>query len=176
MAQAGDPVTALRVEFSPPDWIEKRMGNAHLGQGQHLTLGLNAVRQTDLELPKLAPESRLLLGADLSFHQQTLSLAAEYLRLQRDNAIEITTTGWYAQAGYYFSSHHLEPALRIGQIDRDRPDSSTRIFTAALNWYIEAHSFKFQTALTHYKFDDNGREVTTQDNKTTLLIQNQIYF
>ena len=176
VAQAGDPVTALRVEFSPPDWIEKRMGNAHLGQGQHLTLGLNAVRQTDLKLTNLAPESRLLLGADLSFHQQNLSLAAEYLRLQRDNAIEITTTGWYAQAGYYFSSRRLEPALRFGQIDKGLPNSSTRIFTTALNWYIEAHSFKFQIALTHHKFDQNAREVTDKDSKTTLLIQNQIYF
>ena len=88
--------------------MAKRLAaEAHLGQGQHLTLGLTAVRQTDLALTNLTPESRLLLGVDLSFHQQNLSLAAEYLRLQRDNASEITTAGWYAQAGYYFSSHHL---------------------------------------------------------------------
>jgi hypothetical protein len=172
------PVTALRLEFSPPSWIEKRQGDAHLGTGRHLVLGFNTAYQGNLELTNLPPERRLLLGTDLSFHHQSLSLGAEYLFMQRDNTTRTETTGWYAQAGYFINSHHLEPAFRLGRIiqNSNTPNTQTRIFTAGLNWYIDSHNLKFQTTLTHHLFDKNAREVTNKDSKTTLQIQNQLYF
>ncbi len=174
----GTPVAALRVELSPSGWVEKRKSDAHLGAGRHLSFGLNGVWQDDLKLTAISPERRLLLGADLSFHQESLSFGGEYIYMQRDGAARAETSGWYAQAGYYIKSRKIEPAVRIGLIDKDAniPDDRTRIFTGGLNWYIEAHALKFQANISHHRFDKNAREVTDKSSKTVLQLQNQIYF
>ena len=176
--QTGNPVTALRIELSPPGWVEKRQSDAHLGTGRHLSLGLNGVWQDGLELTTIGRERRLLLGADLSFHRESLSLGAEYLYMQRESTTRVEPAGWYLQAGYFIKSRNLEPAARIGLVDKNTntPDAKTRIFTAGLNWYIEAHALKLQSNITHYRFGKNAREVSDKSSKTIFQLQNQIYF
>ena len=176
--QNGTPVTALRLELSPPGWIEKRKSDAHLGTGRHLTFGLNIVWQDDLELTAIGRERRLLFGGDLSFHRENLSIGTEYIYMQRDGAARSETSGWYAQAGYFIKNRNLEPAARIGLIDKDldTPDAKARTFTVGLNWYIEAHDLKLQANINHHRFDKNAREIRDKNSKTILQLQNQIYF
>jgi phosphate-selective porin OprO and OprP len=175
---SGDPITGLRLEFSPPGWGEGRSSDSHLGQGRHLTLGFNGFRQTGLELADLGAEERLLLGTDLSFHQQGFSLGAEYLYMERDGGDKRKTEGWYVQAGYFIKSVNLEPALRWGLVDPDTDASNdqTRVLNAGLNWYIEGHALKIQAGLSRHRFDRNARQVLNKSSKTVFHLQNQIYF
>ena len=174
----GNLGTVLRLELSPPGWIEKRKSASHLGAGRHLSLGLNGAWQDDIELETIGAERRLLLGADLSFHHRGLSLATEYIYMQRDGSTRIETGGWYVEGGYFLNGLNIEPAVRYGLIDRDAngTDDKARVFTGGVNWYVEGHALKIQANIAHHSFDRNAREVRDEGGKTVLQIQNQLYF
>lgn len=178
VSKSGDPAGVLRIEWSPPDWIEKRKSDSHQGLGQHLMLGLNAVWQNDIELQDIGSENRLLLGADLSYHRRALSLQSEYIYMRRDAASESEMSGWYLQGSYFFKGRQLEPAVRFDFIDKNNAveDDQTKIFTGGINWYIEGHALKVQANIFHHIFADNAREVRDEGSKTGIQIQNQIYF
>jgi phosphate-selective porin len=126
----------------------------------------------------IGKESRLLLGADLSYHRESLSLQGEYIHMQRDGIAELELNGWYVQGGYFLKNRHIEPAFRFDLIDKndDKDDDQTKIFTGGINWYIEGHALKVQANIFHHIFAANAREVSGESSKTGVQIQNQIYF
>ncbi len=175
---SGDPGGVVRLEWSPPGRAEGRKSDSHQGIGQHLTLGMNGAWQNDIELEDIGKESRLLLGTDLSYHRESLSLQAEYIYMKRDAVDEIELSGWYVQGGYFFKNWQIEPAVRFGLLDKnaDVDADRTKVFTGGLNWYLEGHALKVQANVFHYVFDRNAREVLNEGSKTGVQIQNQIYF
>src|SRR3972149_893900 len=68
--RAGELVVG-RIELSPPGWVEAKKSDAHLGKGKHLTLGVNAAQQNNIEYKENAfDEDRKLAGFDLSAHYE----------------------------------------------------------------------------------------------------------
>jgi hypothetical protein len=178
VVKSGDPGFVGRIELAPAGWIEGRKSGSHLGRGRHLSLGLNGIFQNGLELEDLGKERRFLLGADLSFHLESLTLGAEYMYINRDSAVQIEPSGWYVQGGYFFKKLKLEPAVRFGVADQDAnsKDVGTKIFSGGVNWYIAGHDLKVQANIFHHVFDKGVREVTDEGSKTGLRIQHQMYF
>jgi hypothetical protein len=179
VVQSGNPGVVGRIEYAPlKGWVEGRKSDSHLGQGRHLSLGLNGVFQSGIELEDLGKERRFLLGADLSFHHKNISLLTEYMYMNRDSGVEIEPSGWYVQGGYFIEGLNIEPAVRFDTVNKDAnlADVRTKTFTGGLNWYIAGHDLKFQANIFHQVFDKGAREVTEQGTKTGLQIQNQMYF
>jgi len=176
--RTGDPAFAGRIELAPAGWIESRKSDSHLGQGRHLTLGLNGAFQSGLELEGMGRERRFLLGADFSFHRESVSLTGEYMYMNRASSARIEPGGWYVQGGYFIQGLKLEPAIRFATTERDANLAAqrTKVFTGGVNWYIAGHDLKVQANISHYIFARGIREVPGQGSKTGLQIQNQMYF
>ena len=166
-----------RLVFSPVGWLEVKQMESHLGEGRHLSLGLNAAVQNGIEFAG-ATEDRMLWGGDLSFHKNGLTLAIEYLSLNRSSDADSSPTGWYAQAGYYLSDVNLEPAIRLERYDPDLPGGKDAITTyrGGLNWYREGHNLKFLLNLVHTHYQQQVSEVDGASSRTLLQLQNQLYF
>lgn len=178
VVESGDPGFVGRIEFSPAGWIEARKSESHLGRGRHLGLGLNSAFQSGIGLADIGEERRFLLGADLSFHLESISLQTEYMYMERDGTTRIEPSGWYVQGGYYIKRFRLEPAARFGRVDgdRNRDDDQTRIFSGGVNCYLRGHDLKIQANIFRQSFDKNAREVANRDAKTGFRLQGQMYF
>ncbi|MCH8991584.1 MAG: hypothetical protein IIA44_07550 [Acidobacteria bacterium] len=172
-----NPGFVARFEYSPGSWIEGRQSDSHLGVGRHLTVAANAALQRGIEF-ETGRENRLVMGGDISFHRQALSLQVEYLRVDRDGPSDLSPAGWYIQAGYYLAALKLEPALRYERFDADLPDGSdvTTVHTVGLNWYRHGHDLKFAANIVHSRFQGAVRQIDTSASRTVVQVQSQMYF
>ncbi|MBZ0220997.1 MAG: OprO/OprP family phosphate-selective porin [Candidatus Methylomirabilis sp.] len=178
------PLYAARVELSPPGWVEKSKSDAHLGKGQHLTLGANIVNQDGIEYKENGfEEDRTLLGFDISGHLNGLTAQFEYNAWEVDSsdpAVGATKPrGWYAQAGYFIDGPNIEPVARYEVYDQDSnaADKEEKITTLGVNWYGKGHSLKVGANWVRHEFDKNASgKLTNADSKDLFQVQAQMYF
>lgn len=177
------PLIVARVELSPPGWVEKKKSDAHLGKGQHLTLGANVASQSGIEYQAVGfEEDRTLLGFDLSGHYKGFTGQFEYNSWDIDSTdpaiAEKKPKGWYAQAGYFIDGLNIEPVARYEVYDHDSTaaNKEEKVRTVGVNWYGKGHSFKVGANWVHHEFDSGVLEVTGDDSKDVYQVQAQVYF
>lgn len=181
-----DPLYVGRVELSPPGWAEKSKSDAHLGTGQHLTLGLNAANQSKIEYSVATndySEDRTLWGVDLSGHYKGLTAQFEYNNWKIDSddpaVADVKPKGWYAQAGYFIDGLNIEPVARYEVYDQDSNSSEKKEqdTTVGINWYGKGHSFKVGANWVHTKYETNASgKLADDDKKDIYQLQAQMYF
>ncbi|MBI5884965.1 MAG: hypothetical protein HZB85_00035 [Deltaproteobacteria bacterium] len=179
-------LTVARVELSPPGLAEDKKSDAHLGQGSHLTLGINAARQGGIEYDTAVAnkETRTLRGLDLSGHYKGFTMQFEWNEWKIDSTDPgvsgITPRGWYAQAGWFIDSKglNIEPVGRYESYNQDshsvgRGEVDT---TVGLNWYLKGHSLKAGVNWVHTRYGGNAAGRLANDNsKDVLQVQAQLY-
>ncbi len=180
-----NPLYVARVELSPPGWIEKSKSDAHLGSGQHVTLGLNYANQSSIEYSTTADnrESRILKGFDLSGHYKGVSAQIEFNEWKVESSDRAVANshpkGWYAQAGYFIEAVNVEPVARYEVYDEDskQRDKAEKDTTLGLNWYGKGHSLKVGLNWLNTKYDTNAAgKLTNDDKKNVYQVQAQMYF
>ena len=177
-----NPVLAARVEISPPGWTEKSKSDAHLGKGQHLTLGLNYVNQGGIEYSATGEEDRSLWGLDISGHYEGLTAQFEYNEWDIDSSnatVSKTPKGWYAQAGYFIDGPNIEPVARYEVYDQnsDAANMEERITTVGVNWYGKGHSMKVGANWVHHEYEESATgKLVDDDSKDIYQVQAQLYF
>lgn len=177
-------LSVARLELSPPGFAEKKKSDAHLGMGQHLTLGLNIAHQGGIAYDTAADnkESRTLRGFDISGHYAGFTGQFEWNEWKIDSTDPSVATvnprGWYAQAGYYIDSLNIEPVARYESYNQNTKAVSKgeKNTSAGLNWYLKGHSLKAGVNWVHTKYDVNAAGALTSDhNKDVLQVQMQMY-
>ena len=185
-----NPLYVGRVELSPPGWVEKSKSDAHLGKGQHLSLGVNVASQSSIEYAQIAPataednrEHRTLKGIDLSGHYKGLTAQFEYNDWKietSDRAVPNShPKGWYGQAGYYIEDLNVEPVARYEIYDQDskKPEMAEKNSTVGVNWYGKGHSFKVGLNWVRTRYEDKASGRLINDNrKNVYQLQGQMYF
>lgn len=182
--QTSGPLYVARVEVSPPGFVEKSKSDAHLGQGQHVTLGFSYAAQNSIKYQTATTsEDRTLMGADISAHFGGLTLQGEYIAWKTDyeTATDKEPKGWYAQAGYFIPGMNIEPVARYETYDHDgnTADKKETDTTFGVNWYGKGHSFKVGANWVHTSFDKKASDLTGTDpklSKDVYQIQAQMYF
>lgn len=172
-----------RVEFSPPGWVESSQSDAHLGKGQHLTIGADYVTQKGIEYKGNGDEEdRTLTGFDISGHWNALTGQVEYNAWKvesTDATRSIEPKGWYAQAGYFLDGPDIEPVIRYEVYDQDsnKDDKQEKTTTLGVNWYGKGHSFKVGLNWAHTAYDASASGVLANDDKKDVYqVQAQMYF
>ena len=175
---------AVRVELSPPGWVENSKSDAHLGKGKHLTLGANWAAQGGIEYAGNSfEEDRTLWGLDLSGHWQGLTAQVEYNAWKEDfsdpSKADKEPRGWYAQVGYFLPNLNVEPAVRyeIYEQDSNKTDTEQKTLTAGINWYLKGHSVKLSANYVMTEFEKNAKGFLANDDKQNVFqLQGQLYF
>lgn len=183
-AHSAGPLLIGRVEFSPTGYTEKKKSDAHLGQGRHLTVGLNYAFQNSIEFDENTfSQDRRLLGIDISGHLEELTLQFEYNSLKKesnDPAIaDVEPKGWYVQAGYFIPGRDIEPVVRYEIFDQDSNINASKeeITTIGLNWYPKGHTLKIGANLVHSEYETNATGYLINDDSSNILqVQGQFYF
>ena len=179
----GESAYIGRLEFSLPGWTEKSKSDAHLGNGKHMTFGVNAGTQQGLKAFGSAVETgRKLQGADFSMHIGGFTAQAEYNRwaVSQTGVASIDPQGWYAQVGYLIPGVNIEPVARYEIYDRDSnatTDKEDKITTIGFNWYFKGHSMKLGVNWAHTEFGaGNLTGSTPSTERDVYQIQTQVYF
>ncbi|MBI5970217.1 MAG: hypothetical protein HY884_03600 [Deltaproteobacteria bacterium] len=179
------PLYVARVEFSPPNFVEGKKSDAHLGSGRHLTLGLNYANQSSIEYSTTADnrESRILKGLDLSGHYNGLTAQFEFNEWKVETSDRAVANshpkGWYAQAGYFIEGINIEPAARyeIYNQDSKQRDMAEKDTTLGVNWYGKGHSLKAGLNWVNTKYETfAGGRLTNANKKNVYQLQAQMYF
>lgn len=176
----GGPALIGRIELSPPGFVEKGKSDAHLGKGQHMTLGLSYGSQQGAG-SATGTADYTLQGLDLSGHWQGLTAQAEYIEMKTESSTGSVTKpkGWYVQAGYFIPGINLEPAFRYENYDHDsnKANQTQKITTLGANYYLKGHSMKVGLNWVHHKFDTPALAKTTNDTSANVVqLQTQFYF
>ncbi len=182
--QKANPLYVARVELSPPGWVEKSKSDAHLGKGQHLTLGLNYAAQGGIEYKENGEEEdRSLIGADISAHYQGITAQFEYNTFEStstDSAVSDTKPrGWYLQAGYFINGLNIEPVARYEVYDQnsEADNKEEKNTTFGVNWYGKGHSLKVGANWVHTDYDSAASgALADADSKDVYQVQAQMYF
>lgn len=149
---------AGRLVAKPADWI---------------SIGVNAL--TSQDGTGTATEDRTVSGVDLQVKnlKRGCSLQGEYLRQRLEKTgPNVTSEGFYIQAGHFIVPEHLEVALKYEGYDADTAhvnQDDIRWTTIGLNFYIHGHDAKL---MANYIFKN---ERDSYDNNT-LLAQVQLRF
>ena len=178
------PFYGLRLEISPPGWIEGKKSDAHLGKGRHMTLGLHAAKQGSIEYNEnVSREDRTLAGFDLSGHYEGLTAQFEYngFKIESDDPAvgSKRPKGFYLQGGYFIAGPNIEPAFRyeVYDQDSDSSDKKEKTATVGVNWYLKGHSLKVGANWAHTKYDAGASgHLVNDDTKDVLQVQGQMYF
>lgn len=176
------PQMTMRLQWSPAHWKENRMSDAFLGQGRHFSIGTYAAIQNDIEYRGRAglrgSEDRSLFGADVSYHLNNVSLAAEWNSWQIADSSEITQAGWLVQGGYFFPSYNLEPVVRYEHFDTDvdRNETSVMKTTFGVNYYLRGHKLKWMLNYEHTRFDDAATFLRPDGNDSSQAIRATLQF
>lgn len=192
-----DPLYIARIEISPPGLVEASKSDAHLGKGQHVTLGLSYAGQKSIEYTNdnaaaaNESEDRTLMGADLSAHFGGLTLQTEYIAWKQDYTAAAKADkeprGYYVQAGYFIPGMNIEPVARYEIYDQDTnapagaDDTEEKNTIVGLNWYGKGHSYKIGVNWVHSEFGKNaksdvGVSGADTDKRDVYQIQAQVYF
>lgn len=178
-------VWIARAEFSPGmDWVEKGKSDAWLGQGQHLTLGVDYGSQSgakSVDSASIKAYDRSVMGLDLSGHVNNITFQAEYNRMtveEKSASKKVTPGGWYVQAGYFIPGLNLEPVIRYEDynLNGEIGNAHRKYTTIGANWYAQGHSMKFGVNLVQVKFDDNARIAANDGDAKVLQLQSQFYY
>ncbi|MBI5599688.1 MAG: hypothetical protein HY890_08155 [Deltaproteobacteria bacterium] len=181
--KAGTLLTG-RLELSPPGWTEDKKSDAHLGKGRHATAGVNYAVQDSIKYKENGyGEKRELFGFDLSGHYESLEAQFGYNGWKEaygDPALsDKAPEGWYAQAGWFFPSYSVEPAVRYEVYDQDSnaKDKKERSRTVGLNWYLKGHSAKLSANWVHTGYEKKAKGWFAADKDRDMVqVQGQIYF
>ena len=150
---------AGRLVAKPADWIK---------------IGVSGLTSTDGS--GSGEEDRTSYGIDLQIKnpKRGCSLQGEYLnqRLEKTGA-DVSSEGFYLQAGHFVVPKHLEVALKYEEYDSDTDVTNRddiRWTTVGLNFYIDGHDAKL---MANYIFKNEGDDGYDND---TLLAQVQLRF
>lgn len=176
-----------KVTFSPKGWTEGKQSDAHLGKGQHLTIGGHLAMQKSIKHQTFAgpgfgaEDDRTAWGIEVSGHVQNLTLQFEHISLKNtssNNLVQFKASGWYVQAGLFAPRGNAEVVARYEIFDENEnsPSNETETRTVGVNWYGKGHSYKVGFNWVHSQFDSNVREVGLEDEKNVFQTQAQFYF
>jgi phosphate-selective porin OprO/OprP len=182
--QTASPLLVGRVELSPPGWTEKSKSDAHLGKGQHLTLGANVASQSGIKYQTGGfEEDRSLWGVDLSGHYKGFTAQFEYNEWDIDSTDPMIAAkkpkGWYAQAGYFIEGPNVEPVARYEVYDQDSNSANKeeKVTTLGVNWYGKGHSFKVGANWLHHEFEAGASgKLASDDSRDIYQVQAQLYY
>jgi phosphate-selective porin OprO/OprP len=181
--RTSDPLVLGRIELSPPGMSERHKSDSHTGQGKHLTLGVDAAMQKNIEYTEaVGQEDRRLVGVDLSSHVGPLTLQGEARWWEITSSIPSHGTvrpyGVYGQAAYYLGVLGLEPCVRyeLWVEDSARAGARQKVLTLGLNAYLQRHSAKLQAAWVHQTFEAAATgALPGADAADVLQVQAQLY-
>lgn len=197
-----------RIEISPlgftgiPRLVEKKRDDTGIGEENHLTLGINAGLQDDIEYSIILDEDddsldatldTRLFGADLAGRYRlgtmgTLTGQAEYVTFERDFNYrdDEEPDGYYVQLGYLLPATilrgWLEPALRYEVFDHDRIENEgergtkERTFTAGFNHYLAKHQLKWSYNFVRTRFDDGVAEAVNDSTRDLHQVMLQLSY
>lgn len=165
---------ALRLEFSPPNMIEKKKDDTGVRKGKVLSIALYGGEVEGFDVDGIPNERGRVLGADffyrgsvkdLRFVLQGEVLKMDYKKTGRKEE------GWFLQGGvnFPFPVGRVEPALRYERQNVRYKNLKRKIFTLGLNHYIKAHSLKWSYNLILIDNSDGADQKVHQ-------IQAQVYF
>lgn len=183
--KSSSPMYVGRVELSPPGWVEKSKSDAHLGKGQHLTIGLDYAAQKDIEYSTTQDyqESRALWGADLSAHYKNISAQFEYnqwaIASSDPTVADSRPNGWYAQLGYFIDGLNIEPVGRYEVYDHNsqKINNEETVTTLGANWYGKGHSLKVGANWERHRFAGGlSSRLAHDDSQDKFQVQAQMYF
>lgn len=139
-----------------------------------IKVGVNGLTSTDGS--GSSEEDRTSYGIDLQIKnlKRGCSLQGEYLnqRLEKTGT-DVTSEGFYVQAGHFIVPKHLEVALKYEEYDSDTDVTNRddiRWTTVGLNFYIDGHDAKL---MANYIFKNEGDDSYDND---TFLAQAQLRF
>ncbi len=135
-------MVALRLEFSPPNWIEKKKDDTTIGKGRAISFGISYASNNNLKY-KNQNTYATFVGGDLFFRYKNLVFSGEYLKMEYKNFKK--EEGFYVQGGYLIRSLKLEPALRYEVIN-----NRTKILTFGINRYYLGHHLKWSFNVVNY--------------------------
>ncbi|MEK7880816.1 MAG: porin [Deltaproteobacteria bacterium] len=173
-----------RIELSPPGWVEAKKSDAHLGKGKHLTLGVSAAQQNDIEYKSglvYYDEDRKLTGIDVSAHYEGFTAQFERIGWTIDSSEPAVgkkePKGWYAQAGYFIAGPDIEPVARYEDYDQNSKvaNSKEKTTTVGLNWYPKGHSLKLGINRVHTTYE-SAVDLANDSSKDVYQVQGQFYF
>lgn len=176
-----------KVTYSPKGWTESKQSDAHLGKGQHFTIGGHLAMQKSIKHQTFvgpgfgAEDDRRTWGVEVSGHVKNVTLQYEYISLKNtstNNLVQFKASGWYIQGGFYEPGLNVELVARYEIFDENvnSPSYETETTTVGLNWYGKGHSYKVGFNWARSQFDSNVREVGLEDEKNVFQTQAQFYF
>ncbi len=162
---------AIRIEISPPGFIEKKKDDTGVKEKNTLSLGISYARLKGFNIDRegdgiyeIKGEKGTVKGADLFIRFKThigiITAQAEYVNMEYEK-IKKREDGWYIQTGYKFLN--FEPAVRYENHNK----GEKKITTLGFNHYLKAHKAKWS-----YNF------VLIKETKSLTLhqLQAQFYF
>lgn len=174
-----DPYYGARLTFAVMP--EKGQSDAHLGEGNHLVLGVHAgVQDGQKTIGAATSTDRELVGADVSFHTGGLTAQVEYNKMTESTtgAADVEPEGAYAQLGYFIPGINIEPAVRYEEYDHNSNASGRKdkITTAGFNYYLKGHSMKLGVNWVNTKLGSGNFAAGGDDTRDVLQVQTQLYF
>ncbi|HID40970.1 MAG TPA: hypothetical protein EYP33_02310 [Pyrodictium sp.] len=167
---------AIRLEFSPPGFVEKKKDDTGIGEknkGNAISFGISYAENSKFDVGNVNDEKGTVWGVDLFGRFQLgpgiLVAQAEYVKMKYDK-LDKDEKGWYIQGGYLFDTEKfgkVEPAFRYENVDYG--DSDRKITTLGFNHYFKGHKIKWAYNILFIDNDDG-------DNQTVHQIQAQFYF
>lgn len=173
---------ALRLEFSPPGFVEKKKDDTGIGyknKGNVISLGISYAKNRNFDLYDnnnliVKDEEGTVYGADIfgrfKFGFGVLTAQAEYVKMKYDR-INVDEKGWYIQGGILFDTikfGKVEPAFRYENVDYEG-NNDKKITTLGFNHYIKLHKIKWTYNVL--LIDNEGKE-----DQIVHQLQAQFYF
>jgi len=174
-----DPYYGARIVISPMP--EGKQSDAHLGAGQHLSIGLHAgIQNGQGNVGSSTVTDRELMGADVSFHMMGLTAQAEYNKwtVSTTGAADVEPEGMYVQVGYFIPGVNIEPAVRYEEYDHNSnaANRKDKITTAGFNYYLKGHSAKLGLNYVSSKLGSGNFTAGGDDTRDVIQLQTQLYF
>lgn len=179
---------ALRIEFSPPGFVEKKKDDTGVGEkseGNVVSLGLSYAKNGNFDVDtdddvdngyEVKNESGEIFGMDLfgrfGLGVGVLTFQLEYA-LMRYRKVDREESGWYAQTGYLVDAlmGEVEPAFRYEFQNIKYEGRKREVLTLGFNHYLDKHRLKWSYNVLFINNRWSGG-----DDQTVHQLQAQLYF
>lgn len=182
---------AVRVEFSPPGFIEKKKDDTGIGEKNKVSvvsLGLNYAQNRNFDVDtdnntgngyEVQNEKGTVWGVDVFgrflIGPGALTAQAEYVNMKYDR-LDIKEKGFYVQGGYLIPIPigKIEPAVRYENFKEEKNGEEKKkksIITLGFNHYLKAHKIKWAYNVLLINNKESGAK-----DQTVHQIQAQFYF
>ncbi len=117
---------------------------------------------------------RTIYGGDVLFKYRGIASFAEaFFRTEEDDlGVELDSSGFHGQIGYFLLPGKFEIALRLAAIDPDTnaPNDRKTELGAALGWFFDRHRLKLQADFRQLK-EETGLDSSVTDHEVRTQVQ-----